>query len=82
MLQGILATWAFLPSDGPYYRIGNGLNLATTSIWLSVGIGIWAWMYLDNRRRSSVNAEEVLEGLSRQEIQDLDWEHPKFRWKA
>lgn len=80
--QGILSTWAFLPFDGPYYRIGNGINLATTSIWLSIGLGLWAWMRLDNRRRSSLKAEGMLDGLSQEEIQNLDWKHPRFRWKS
>jgi hypothetical protein len=64
-IGGLISTWSFLPSDAPNFRIGNGLNLATSSVILitSILLGIW------------------IEGLTQQKIQDLDWRHPAFRWR-
>ncbi|KAF4345856.1 putative MFS transporter [Fusarium beomiforme] len=41
-IGGLVSTWAFLPFDGPEYRIGNGLNLAaqTTIFLISICVTI------------------------------------------
>ena len=77
---GLISTWAFVPSDGPRYPIGNGLNLATASTILVLGTLALFWMYWDNRQRSARSPEEELAGMSQAEIEDLDWRHPGFRW--
>ncbi|KAL2149273.1 hypothetical protein VTH82DRAFT_8621 [Thermothelomyces myriococcoides] len=78
---GLIATWSYLPWDDPDYPIGNGLNLAACCTVLIVSTATLFWMRWDNRRREGRNAEEELAGLSTQEIQDLDWRHPAFRWR-
>lgn len=78
---GLISTWSFLPFDGPNYHIGNGLNLATSSTILLLSILLLFWMKMDNRRRSKMDVDAVLEGLSLTEIQHMDWKHPAFRWK-
>ncbi|KAI3400077.1 hypothetical protein diail_4615 [Diaporthe ilicicola] len=80
-LGGIVSTWAFLPFDGPYFPIGNGLNLATSSTWCLLGIGISGWMRFDNRRRNTRSPEVDLSGLSKAQVEGLDWRHPNFRWR-
>lgn len=79
---GLIGGWAFLPWDAPDYRIGNGLNLATAGSILVFSSLMLRWMKRDNagRRRRDVEAE--LSGLTRQQMEDLDWKHPAFRWKA
>lgn len=80
-IGGLISTWAFTPSDGPNYPIGNGLNLATAGTMLVIGSLSLAWMYWDNKKReTSRHAEEELAGMSQGEIEDLDWRHPGFRW--
>ncbi|KAL9571029.1 hypothetical protein ACKAV7_005366 [Fusarium commune] len=37
-IGGLVSTWAFLPFDGPEYRIGNGLNLAAQSAIFLIGV--------------------------------------------
>ncbi|RMJ28207.1 Mfs transporter [Aspergillus sp. HF37] len=81
-IGGLVATWSFLPFDAPEYHIGNGLNLATSTMTLLVGAGLWMWMSWDNRRRERVNVEDALAGLSQKQIQDLDWRNPAFRWRV
>ncbi|EGC46028.1 MFS transporter [Histoplasma capsulatum var. duboisii H88] len=68
-IGGLVATWSFLPFDSPDFRIGNSLNLATSSSILICSVALLFWMNMDNKKRDRIN------------IQDLDWRHPGFRWK-
>ncbi|KAJ5355850.1 hypothetical protein N7517_010459 [Penicillium concentricum] len=80
-LGGLISTWSFLPFDAPDYHIGNGLNLATSSVSLILAASLWAYMAWDNKRRDRVDIAAALRGLSQLQIQDLDWRHPGFRWR-
>jgi MFS family permease len=80
-IGGLISTWSFLPSDGPNYPIGNGLNLATSSCILLLSIGLLLWMNMDNKKRAEKDVDAELQGLDMHQIQDLDWKHPAFRWK-
>ncbi|CAG8060849.1 unnamed protein product [Penicillium salamii] len=80
-IGGLISTWSFLPFDAPNYHIGNGLNLATATTTLLLGAGMWTYMTWDNRRRARVDVPNALAGLSQQQIQDLDWRNPGFRWR-
>jgi hypothetical protein len=80
-IGGLISTWAFLPFDGPNYHIGNGLNLATSSVILLLSILLLLWMVRDNKKRELIDVDAELEGKSLKQIQDLDWRHPAFRWK-
>ena len=78
---GLISTWSFLPFDGPNYRIGNGLNLATSSTILILGVVLLLWMKRSNSKRAQVDVDAELAGKSAGEIEDLDWRHPSFRWR-
>lgn len=78
---GLISTWSFLPHDKPDYHIGNGLNLATTTTTFLLALGIYFWMIRDNKKREGRSVEEELAGLSQEEVEDLDWKHPGFRWQ-
>ncbi|KAJ5835348.1 hypothetical protein N7447_001374 [Penicillium robsamsonii] len=80
-IGGLISTWSFLPFDGPNYPIGNGLNLATSSTTLLLGAGLWVYIIWDNRRRARVDVHSALSGLTQQQIQDMDWRNPGFRWR-
>ncbi|KAL5342722.1 major facilitator superfamily domain-containing protein [Aspergillus crustosus] len=80
-IGGLIATWSFLPFDGPDYPIGNGLNLATGAGCLLTGVGLWVWSKWDNQRREGVEAHRVLDGLGQRQVEDLEWRHPLFRWR-
>ena len=83
-LGGLVATWTYLPGDGPMYPIGNGLNLAVSAgITIVAGTGL-LWMKHDNKRRDALAPEkrrQKLEGLTGADIAELEWKHPDFRWK-
>lgn len=80
---GLISTWSFLPSDGPNYPIGNGLNLATNSTILVITLALGWWMRVDNKKRDERRpmAIETLREASEKQIHDLDWKHPDFRWR-
>ncbi|KAL2266025.1 hypothetical protein VTJ83DRAFT_5377 [Remersonia thermophila] len=78
---GLVSTWSYVPHDAPDYHIGNGLNLACCTAVLIVATATYFWMKRDNERREARNPEEELAGMTQQEVQDLDWRHPAFRWK-
>ncbi|GFF47993.1 uncharacterized transporter C1039.04 [Aspergillus udagawae] len=80
-IGGLISTWSFLPFDAPNYHIGNGLNLATSSMTMILGALLWGWMRWDNKRREKVDVDQALAGLSLRQIQDLDWRNPAFRWR-
>ncbi|KAL2817626.1 major facilitator superfamily domain-containing protein [Aspergillus granulosus] len=80
-IGGLIATWSFLPFDGPNYPIGNGLNLATGATILVISVCMLLWSKWDNKRRDTVAETRVLDGLSPREIEDLEWRHPSFRWR-
>jgi MFS family permease len=78
---GLISTWGFLSRDGPNYPIGNGLNLATGSTILLVSILLEFWMIKDNRKRAREDVDGKLDGFTQQQVEDLDWKHPAFRWR-
>ncbi|KAL3458330.1 major facilitator superfamily domain-containing protein [Aspergillus heterothallicus] len=85
-IGGLIATWSFLPFDGPDYRIGNGLNLATGVSCFLISGGLWWWSRWDNERRDKEEREggaaRVLDGLGQRQVEDLEWRHPFFRWRV
>ncbi|KAK6430645.1 hypothetical protein LTR95_013196 [Oleoguttula sp. CCFEE 5521] len=81
-IGGLISTWAFLPFDTPNYHIGNGLNLATATVILALSIGMLFFVKADNKKRERKDIDSELDGLSDKAIQDLDWKHPAFRWRA
>ncbi|KAF4979810.1 hypothetical protein FZEAL_4052 [Fusarium zealandicum] len=81
-IGGLVSSWSFLPGDGPNYHIGNGLNLAANGTILVVATLTLMWMKRDNKKRESRDVSSELSGLSPEEIEDLDWKHPGFRWRA
>uniref|UniRef100_A0A8H7NJ13 Major facilitator superfamily (MFS) profile domain-containing protein n=1 Tax=Bionectria ochroleuca TaxID=29856 RepID=A0A8H7NJ13_BIOOC len=83
-IGGLVSTWSFLSWDGPNFPIGNGLNLASNVCFLIITVGTLFWMKKDNKRRDMEQeaGEARLEGMTEQDIEDLDWKHPSFRWKV
>ncbi|KAG5983252.1 hypothetical protein E4U55_000476 [Claviceps digitariae] len=80
-IGGLISTWAFVSTDAPNYHIGNGLNFAAQTSLCLIATGLYFWMKRDNKRRDAVDPAPVLENKTAQEIQELDWKHPDFRWK-
>ncbi|KAH7405629.1 major facilitator superfamily domain-containing protein [Phaeosphaeria sp. MPI-PUGE-AT-0046c] len=83
-IGGLISTWSYLPGDGPDYHIGSGLNIAALGMVLLICVGIEVWMNRDNKRRQNeeFKALDKLRGMNLSDIQDLEYKHPAFRWKA
>jgi hypothetical protein len=82
-LGGLIATWSYLPSDAPQYKVASGINIASLSTVFLTLLLLGLWMARDNRRRETQTlADEALSGLSASELQDLDNRHPLFRWST
>lgn len=80
-IGGLIATWAFLPFDGPNYPIGNGLNLAVQAVVLITAVSLGLWMVRDNKQRKQRDVAAELSSLSPEAIEQLDWKHPGFEWR-
>ncbi|KAI5456567.1 major facilitator superfamily domain-containing protein [Mariannaea sp. PMI_226] len=80
-IGGLISTWSYPITDGPDYPIGNGLNLAAASMILLISTAGYFWMAAENKKRANRNVEEELSGLRPEEIRDLEWKHPAFRWR-
>ncbi|GAB0138735.1 hypothetical protein EsDP_00006960 [Epichloe bromicola] len=80
-IGGLISSWVFLPWDAPSYHVGNRLNLAAASMIFVVSTLTLFWMKWDNRKRAQRDIDGELHGLTRKEIEDLDWKHPAFKWK-
>ncbi|EAT87113.2 hypothetical protein SNOG_06049 [Parastagonospora nodorum SN15] len=61
---GLISTWSFLPFDAPNFKIGNGLNLATSSTILISSIVLLLWMKRSNKKRETVDVDQELAGKS------------------
>ncbi|KAH6975730.1 major facilitator superfamily transporter [Ilyonectria destructans] len=82
-IGGLISTWAFLPFDGPNYPIGNGINLAAQVVIMVTMYLTLLWMKRDNlsRDEKQAEAEIALSNVTAEDIADLDWKHPLFRWR-
>lgn len=79
-IGGLISAWAYVPSDSPNYRIGNGLNLAAQAAMILIGTGLYYWIERDNKNRDRVQATTTPD-LDGEDIDTLDWKHPDFRWR-
>jgi hypothetical protein len=80
-IGGLIATWSYLPWDGPNFPIGNGLNLGASTTILIISTITLFWMKKDNKKRELRDVDEELRGMSPLEIEQMEWRHPAWRWK-
>lgn len=79
---GIVATWTYLPQDGPNYPIGHTINLVAQFISLGLATGGIFYCLWENRLRAKGGRDHRLEGLTELEKADLGYRHPEFRYIA
>ncbi|KAK0188625.1 MFS general substrate transporter [Armillaria mellea] len=81
-LGSVIAVWTYLPSDAPDYHKGNTLNLATnsaTAVLVVIGALYIRW---ENAKRERGERDYRLEGKLVEEIEQLGYLHPKFRYQV
>lgn len=79
-IGGLVSAWAYVPSDSPDYKIGNGLNLAAQAAMIIIATALYVWIERDNQRRDQKQAEGPHDPDT-QDMETLDWKHPDFRWR-
>jgi hypothetical protein len=78
----VVAVWTYIPSDAPNYHNGNSLNLATataTCVLAMVGRFYAQW---ENAKRARGERNYRLEGKTEEEIAQLGYLHPDFRYQT
>ncbi|KAF9484525.1 MFS general substrate transporter [Pholiota conissans] len=78
----IIAVWTYLPQDAPNFHKGHSLNLAAAA--LAVALVVLGAIYLrwENAKRDKGERNNRLrDGMSQEEIQNLGYRHPKFRYQ-
>ena len=81
-IGAIIATWTYLPEDGPRYRTGHSINLgaqAGISVISVIGVLYVQW---ENSLRARGGRDTRLVGKLEQEIRVLGDRHPSFRYMA
>ncbi|KAI1126070.1 major facilitator superfamily domain-containing protein [Nemania abortiva] len=77
---GILAVWAYLPSDGPNFPIGHSINFAAQVVALFLSTFGILYCLRENRIRARGGRDNRLVGLTEEEKADLGYRHPDFRY--
>lgn len=80
-LGGLLATWTFLSKDARNgYKSGNAINLGGMVIAaLSIAVVVLYYKW-ENAAREKGHRDHLLEGLTREEVENLGNKHPGFRY--
>ncbi|KAI1735103.1 major facilitator superfamily domain-containing protein [Xylaria scruposa] len=79
---GILAVWAYLPSDGPNFPMGHSINFAAQVVVLFLSTFGILYCLRENRIRARGGRDDRLLGLTEEEQADLGYRHPDFRYIA
>ncbi|KDQ26556.1 hypothetical protein PLEOSDRAFT_1105460 [Pleurotus ostreatus PC15] len=79
-IGSIIAVWTYLPFDAPNYRTGNTLNLVTSSTIIVVIIIGMVYIIWENAKRERGERNYRLENKSEEEIEQLGYLHPQFRY--
>lgn len=76
-IGGIIATYAFLSNDAPYYTKGYAICIAFTSLSGMACIAYFISISLENRRRAKSVRDMSLSEYEKTELGDLN---PEFRY--
>ncbi|EKM81338.1 hypothetical protein AGABI1DRAFT_99367 [Agaricus bisporus var. burnettii JB137-S8] len=80
-LGAVIAVWTYLPDDSPNFLKGNSINLAAAiTVIMFTGVGMW-YLRHENKKRDQGGRDYRLEGRTKEEIRDLGYRHPNFRYQ-
>ncbi|KDQ51940.1 hypothetical protein JAAARDRAFT_198604 [Jaapia argillacea MUCL 33604] len=80
-LGSVIAVWTYLPNDAPNYHHGNSLNLATSSAVCVLTVVAMLYIRHENAKRDRGDRDYRLERKTPEEIEQLGYLHPKFRYQ-
>jgi len=76
----IVATWTYLPKDGPNYKTGHYINIGSEVLATAVCVVGILYTKWENRQREEGKRNYRLQGLSVDEAESLGCRHPEFRY--
>ncbi|KAF8902354.1 MFS general substrate transporter [Gymnopilus junonius] len=80
-LGSVIAVWTYLPTDSPDYHHGNTLNLSTSvTVCFITLLGGW-YILRENEKRTRGERDYRLSGKTHDEMEQLGYLHPKFRYQ-
>jgi hypothetical protein len=83
-LNGVMSSNVYRQEDQPWYRLGHSIVLGYVAIFLVGGsIAFYTFLRIANKRRDEGGEalkEEVLNGLTEEEEEELCDFHPDFRY--
>lgn len=79
-LGSVIAVWTYLPTDAPEYRKGNSLNLATSCTTCILIVVLALYVRYENGKRERGERDYRLDGKTAEEIEQLGYRHPAFRY--
>ncbi|RXW23316.1 hypothetical protein EST38_g2554 [Candolleomyces aberdarensis] len=80
-IGAVMAVWTYLPSDAPNYRKGNLGNLGTMSTLCVIICTMAVYIKLENAKRERGGRDYRLEGKTEEELRNLGYRHPEFRYQ-
>lgn len=75
------SVWTYLPKDSPNYHKGNSLNLATSCTVCVLAVIGGLYLHRENQRRERGERDYRLQGKVTEEIEQLGYLHPSFRYQ-
>jgi hypothetical protein len=76
------SVWTYLPTDAPNYHNGNSLNLATSAAACTLALIGLVYLRWENAKRDRGERDHRLEGKTAEEIEQLGYLHPSFRYQT
>ncbi|KAG2001982.1 high-affinity nicotinic acid transporter [Coprinopsis cinerea AmutBmut pab1-1] len=80
-LGAIVSVWTYVPSDAPKYLNGNAANLGCACLACVLSIFLVLYLRWENRRRDAGKKDHVVEGKSQEELENMGYKHPEFRYQ-
>ncbi|KAF9453602.1 MFS general substrate transporter [Macrolepiota fuliginosa MF-IS2] len=77
----IISVWTYLPADAPDYHKGNSINLGAALCVITFTILGMVYLKRENMKRERGERDYRLEGRTEEQIRDLGYKHPRFRYQ-
>ncbi|KZM22543.1 Adenylosuccinate synthase [Ascochyta rabiei] len=77
---GILSTWSYTSDDAPKYHTGHTINLVGQCCVLILSCAGILYCKWENKQRDLGKRDHRLNGLNEEQIRDLGYRHPEFRY--
>lgn len=76
------SVWTYLPKDAPNFHAGNSLNLSTGCAVFTLTVVATLYIRWENGKRERGERDYRYDGKSAEEIQQLGYLHPDFRYQT